>query len=560
MSGQEDITQFFGHLHPLLVHLPIGLIVLLALLEGLALFPRFKNANASSRFILALAVLFAVFSVVCGLLLSSGGSYGEHLLQWHKWTGIGTAAACCLAGAFYWLGLKRSYRVSLCGTLIALVIASHFGGSLTHGSDYLVRYAPAPLRALFGSSGAAAQVKSGKVKDVRQLQAFTDVVRPILQQNCVSCHGAEKSEGGLRLDSMEALQKGGKSGAVAVSGKPLESILVKRMQLPLTEKEHMPPEGKPQPSPAQLKVLQWWVSAGMPAATTIAELKPTPRTLQTLQSLYSNPATLAKSPPPKTISEIQPFAAKLSEDLNISVSQLSPKEPWLQVNASIAGTNFGDADLAKLSPVGPNVRWLDLAGTSITDIGLKLLASMPNLVRLHLERTATTDAGIGQLAGLSQLEYLNLFGTKIEDPGLEHLQLLPRLKQVYLWQTKVTPAAANALAEALTDNDQAELWQQEIDQLKSKINNSRISVQLGAPQAPTATSTNSPATTTNAPVNAECPVSGKSVDLAKTVLYEGKLVAFCCDDCKAKFQQDPKPLLAKLGLKPEQKDTKAGNN
>jgi YHS domain-containing protein len=45
-----------------------------------------------------------------------------------------------------------------------------------------------------------------------------------------------------------------------------------------------------------------------------------------------------------------------------------------------------------------------------------------------------------------------------------------------------------------------------------------------------------------------CPVSGKPVDAQKTVLYEGKLVAFCCDDCKAKFQQDPKPFLAKLDL------------
>jgi len=85
-------------------------------------------------------------------------------------------------------------------------------------------------------------------------------------------------------------------------------------------------------------------------------------------------------------------------------------------------------------------------------------------------------------------------------------------------------------------------------------------VQLGAPQAPSATDTNAPATSTNAPVNAQCPVSGKSVDLAKTVVFEGNLVGFCCDDCKAKFQQDPKPLLAKLGLKPAHKDTKAGND
>jgi YHS domain-containing protein len=64
-------------------------------------------------------------------------------------------------------------------------------------------------------------------------------------------------------------------------------------------------------------------------------------------------------------------------------------------------------------------------------------------------------------------------------------------------------------------------------------------VELGTPLAA--------ATTTNAtPINTECPVSGKPVDTSKTVLHDGVLIAFCCEDCKAKFQQDPKPFLAKL--------------
>ena len=64
--------------------------------------------------------------------------------------------------------------------------------------------------------------------------------------------------------------------------------------------------------------------------------------------------------------------------------------------------------------------------------------------------------------------------------------------------------------------------------------------------AAAAASTNSVAAAK--PVNTQCPVSGKAVDLTKTVLYEGALVAFCCDDCKAQFQKDPKPFLSKLTL------------
>ena len=94
MSGPSDISLFFGRLHPLLVHLPIGLIVLLALLEVLARSHRFKQANANAGLILALAVPASLVSVLCGWLLSLGGGYPDSLLQWHKWTGIATAAAC----------------------------------------------------------------------------------------------------------------------------------------------------------------------------------------------------------------------------------------------------------------------------------------------------------------------------------------------------------------------------------------------------------------------------------------------------------------------------------
>src|SRR5207249_11592497 len=250
------MTQFFGHLHPLLVHLPIGLIVVLAVLEWLARYPRFRKANASARFILALAVPLAVFTALCGWLLSLGGSYGERLLQWHKWTGIGTAAACVLAGLLYWLDLKRLYRLCLCCTIVVLILASHFGGSLTHGSDYLVRYAPKPLRALFG------QTQATKVKDIADMDAFADVVQPLLSEDCGSCHGPGKSESQLRLDSLAGLLKGGKSGPVFVAGKSAESALVRRLRLPLHEKEHMPPEGKQQPAPDQITLLQWWIDAG----------------------------------------------------------------------------------------------------------------------------------------------------------------------------------------------------------------------------------------------------------------------------------------------------------
>jgi YHS domain-containing protein/mono/diheme cytochrome c family protein len=536
--------------------LPIGLIVLLALLELFARTAKFQHANANSGLILALAVPAAVVTVICGWLLSQAGGYQDKLLQYHKWTGIGTATACALAGLLYWLNLKRAYRVCLFSTFGLLVVAGHYGGSLTHGSDYFVRYAPARIRGWFLASAKTPAPPATNRVDVAQVAVFPGVIQPVLQQNCISCHGPEKSKADLRLDTVAAITKGGKSGPVLVAGKSAESELIKRLRLPMTDDDHMPPDGKPQPSSDEIALLQWWIDAGAPADKKVGELKASVRVTQILAAKFGVPSpTLAvKKVAPKPLAEVLPQTAKLADDLGIALTPLSPQEPWLQCNASIAGTNFADAELAKLAALGPNLRWLDIGGTAVSDAGLAQLATMPNLTRLHLERTRVTDAGLEKLASLTELEYLNLYGTEVSDAGLDQLQKIPKLKQIYLWQTKVTPAAAKAFAEARLDEDQLQQWQEQIAQLNAKIRDAHVSVDVGTILA-APISTNSVSTNAG-PTNAQCPVSGKPIDPTKTVIHNGVVVAFCCDDCKAKFQQDPTPYLAKLEPKKETQTTK----
>jgi uncharacterized membrane protein/YHS domain-containing protein/mono/diheme cytochrome c family protein len=550
VSGPSDIVLFLGHLHPLLVHLPIGLVILLALLEVFARSRRFHQANSNSGLILALAVPAILVTVVCGLLLSQAGGYQDKLLQWHKWTGIGTAAAFTLAALLYQLKSKTAYRVCLFSTLALLVVAGHYGGSLTHGSDYFVRYAPGPIRSWLSSSspGKPAAPQTNRV-DVAQLVAFQNVIQPVLQKDCVSCHGPEKAKGGLRLDSFDALIKGGKGGAAIVAGKASDSEVIKRIHLPATDDDHMPPDGKPQPSSDEMALLQWWVDSGAPADKKVGELKAPARVSQILASKFGAPVPTqtVKKIAPRPLNEILATSADLGSQLGVALTPLSPLDPWLQCNASIAGTNFSDAELAKLAKLGPNLRWLDLGGTAVTDAGLAQLEAMPNLTRLHLERTRLTDTGLEHLKNLSELEYLNLYGTGITDEGLDQLQTMPKLKQIYVWQTKVSPDAAKAFAAARLDEDQLQQWQDQIAQLNAKIRNAHVSVEMGT-IIPAATSTN--IVSTNAgPINTQCPVLGKPVDPTKTLLHNGKLVAFCCEDCKAKFQQDPAPYLAKLDTK-----------
>jgi uncharacterized membrane protein len=548
LSHPPDILLFFGRLHPLLVHLPIGLIVLLAGLEFLARYPRFKHANTSAGFILALAVPLAIGTAICGWLLSLGGGYEARLVQWHKWTGLLTAAACAVTAWLYRLPNKRGYRLCLGLNLLVLVVASHFGGSLTHGSDYLTRYAPTPFRNLLArfagepTQHATRNTQRSAVTDPNALPAFPSLIQPLFEKDCVSCHGPEKSKGHLRLDSFAAVLKGGENGPVVVPGKAAESDLIKRLKLPAESDDHMPPDGKPQPSSDDIALLQWWIDAGAPADKKVGDLHPPANVQRILAArLGAPPPSATKTTPPQPLQAVLPRAVQLSSDLGIVLAPISQTESWLQCNASVAGTNFGDAELVRLVPLGANLRWLDLGGTRITDAGLAQLAGFPNLSRLHLERTALTDAGLTALTGLAQLEYLDLYGTAVTDGGLEQLQRLPRLKQLYLWETHVTPAAAKTFTEARTDKDQIQRWQEEIEQLKAKIKDQAVSVELGTVVAA------APATNP-VPMNAQCPISGKPVNPAKTVLHETTLIGFCCDDCKAQFVKDPKPILAKLGL------------
>ena len=99
----------------------------------------------------------------------------------------------------------------------------------------------------------------------------------------------------------------------------------------------------------------------------------------------------------------------------------------------------------------PNLVWLNLRGTKISDEGLKNLSDLKTLTRLHLEKTAITDAGLAHLANLENLEYLNLYGTKITDAGLDHLKNLKKLKKIYVWQTEVSKEGAEQLTAAIPE-------------------------------------------------------------------------------------------------------------
>ena len=96
--------------------------------------------------------------------------------------------------------------------------------------------------------------------NAEQLRQFETHVRPILDEHCLKCHGSTKQWASLRLDSRDAILKGGDSGPAAVAGEPNESLLIRAVRHD-DENLKMPQDDKL--TDAQIEILSSWVKSGL---------------------------------------------------------------------------------------------------------------------------------------------------------------------------------------------------------------------------------------------------------------------------------------------------------
>jgi hypothetical protein len=295
-----DIVLFLGRFHMLVLHIPIGIFVLILLQELAAMVMRRADARPS-RFALALGMISAVVAALAGFLLyhGSGDDYaGNELAERHLWAGMAFAVAAIATWiARLWADAMaanpRWYRLMLFATFGIMTFAGHDGASMTHGRDYLRQYAPTWLRGMLGD-----EKKSSVPEVVAPVDpvVYTEIIAPILERRCVSCHNAEKSKGYYRMDTYELLVKGGLEGAGLKPGNAAESHIVKLIELPIDDDMHMPPDGKPQVTAAELLVLKWWIDQGASMDAKAADLTETAEVKQALERLRQVHAGHGTSP------------------------------------------------------------------------------------------------------------------------------------------------------------------------------------------------------------------------------------------------------------------------
>ena len=413
--------QPFGRLHPLLLHFPIVLLLMAILLELFRFNKKFINEPLYQNFtnwVWLIAAIFAAITVMMGLFLSNEPGYEGGTLQWHKWLGVGIAF---IATAIYWFRGKQWYTIKIARggsglLMLFLMVGGDYGANLTHGENFVL----APVW----------HPEKEKVAIDKAL-VFNDLIEPIFQEKCTSCHNPNKSKGGLILVDEKSVLKGGKNGKFYVGGQPQLSLLLKRVHEPEQEKEHMPPTGKPQLTTQEMLLLYLWVKENAAFNKKVVDLPPN----DSLRIIATN--FLKPSDEKEIHFDFGAADDKLIKKLNNNYRTIYPIGqglPALGVNIYNKKT-YEPKVLEELLELKKQIITLDLNRMPVKDAELKTIAKFENLQTLILNFTDITGNTLKELAPLKHLNTLALSGVRLNSEGVNQIALLKGITKLTLWNT-----------------------------------------------------------------------------------------------------------------------------
>jgi uncharacterized membrane protein len=424
-----SLLQVFGRMHPLFLHFPIVLFALFIAWIWFAPKNKFNNdalfQNIGEWLLLATAFT-AAFTALMGLFLSREQGYNQDALTWHKWSGALVSIITFLWYSFY-DKLQKTKSLLLSGTLLssaAMIIAGHQGADITHGDNFLL-----------------APVEKNKIKKVSLDEAlvFNDMVQPILKEKCMSCHNSKKAKGELIMETEQTLKKGGKDGALWDTADANSSLILKRIHLPLEEKKHMSPNGKPQLTEEEIAVLYGWIKDGANFKKKVTELAPA----DTLRVIAEN---IFKS----SDEEEYDFGAASESTIKKLNSNFRAVYPIAKNSPAIAVDFYGASffkpeQLKDLLEIKTQLVSLNLDKIPITDNDLQTIGQLTNLRNLNLSFTKITGSGLAALNKLNHLKSISLTNTAISKESVQQIASLKEIKNIYVWNTGITVANAAEL-------------------------------------------------------------------------------------------------------------------
>jgi uncharacterized membrane protein len=439
-----SIPEFIGHLHPVLVHLPIGILLVACLFIWQVRKDKHAHLQPAINVLLLLGMISAVASCITGYVLSQTGDYDEDMVDLHQWMGISVAVFSIFLYYSRRKPMLTKWQWLMAPFLVLLIfVTGHLGGSLTHGSDYLI----APLQNLGADTELV--VKNKPIPNVQEAIAYTDVIKPIFQSKCYGCHGPTKQKGKLRLDQPDLILKGGKDGAVITPGNSTKSELVKRIMLPRDEDHHMAPKEKPQLSSGEKSLIGWWVDNGADFTKRVKDLPQPDKIKPLLMALQKadQEKKILSDVPTEPVEKGNEKSVISLRNAGVLVQPVSIGNNYLEINF-VNSRLPADSLMFLLPDLKKQLVRLKMSGVKLTDKNMLHLGECVNIRRLDLDHTGITDNALSSLLPLIELQSLNLVGNPVSTDGILKLKSLKHLQSLYLYQTRVAKQEWAQLAKA----------------------------------------------------------------------------------------------------------------
>jgi len=425
---------FLGRFHPLLVHLPIGFLILAILIEIYCSIFKIRFNQRIINFTWFVAFFSSIITTTLGLLIAETGHYIDENLFMHKVFGLSLTAVTFISWFFrlsFFSNLFSSTFKTLSNSVIVvlLTLTGHYGGNLTHGETYLVDYAPDNIKELVVKKNKHVEL------EIDSVEIYNDLIQPIFNQKCVSCHNKEIFRGNLNMDSYSNLLKGGSSGNPINKSDPRKSLLIKRITMPTSDLKYMPPDGEPV-SFDEIKTLIWWINNLDKSNKNLASIKVEDDIKESLEMLYSI-----------NFKEKQWFEKIIVEKLDESLIQgidntifqikyVSDDKKFLSVK--YLKKNVSLADIEKLQKIRGNITYFTAKSSNLSNDMIKSISNFENLVKLEIQDNNIDDESIEILQSLNNLEILNIHKTKITSKAIDALKKFKNLKRAYVWGTSIS--------------------------------------------------------------------------------------------------------------------------
>ena len=436
------MPEIIGHLHPLVVHLPIGILLLAVLFIFLGHSPKYYFVQAVVPLMLWLGAISAMIACITGWWLAWNDEHTQAEVLPHQYAGfITTGLAFSLAYIFPKLQAKKTKfsrwvnpLISVC-LIVGIIITGHRGALMTHGENYL-SFNP--------------ELQQNSSAPVADPLLFQHVIRPLLQKKCTKCHQERKRKGGLALHTLEAVLKGGKNGAVITPNMPEQSELIRRISLPADHEEFMPKGSKKALTADEIKLCTWWISQQInPPDISLAKLTISDSIQKII--LKQLPYLKAISASGSAETEINTMQAPPAQATDLEILRtagfrikLIHRQPDLLDVVLPAGSAHADGEIGEkiklLNKIKDNIYWLDLSNLELTDEHVRLLPQCNNLQQLNLSQNLVTDALGAKLKTLPRMRSLMVHHTLITSRLLDEINTIESLKKVFVWGTAISAA------------------------------------------------------------------------------------------------------------------------